>query len=441
MPGRWRLWPFLVPIVVVLTSLPVGSASAASPETPRGGTVYVLNALAGTTARIIVDGRVVRESAVPKSVAGPVALAAGRHVVELWSRDSSVVAAQFTVACGDSLDVVAHEAADPASAPRVTVFRNDLASVGPGKARLVISHVAAAGPADVLIDGRPYFRHVANAESLSVVVPDGSYTLSMVATNDRRGEVLASTPLSVAAGTLARLFAFGDPGEGTADIIVQVLPVPIVGSMPPTLVRTGDGGQAAAMAVPVAPAGPAVPERISEGVSAGSPFPPTELVLPGGAVAPVLDSGVRPDGSLAVPDDPATVGWWNGGALAGDAFGSVVIAGHVDSARFGVGVMARLRLLDRGEVVELRAPGRRLLYRVTAARSLPQSELAVRGDAFRQDLPPRLVLITCGGTFDRRHHRYEDNLVVTAEPVGTVPALRGDCAGSYCAGDVPRPSS
>jgi hypothetical protein len=36
---------------------------------------------------------------------------------------------------------------------------------------------------------------------------------------------------------------------------------------------------------------------------------------------------------------------------------------------------------------------------------------------FARDGAPQLVLITCGGTFDRTIRSYEDNVVVTAEPV------------------------
>jgi hypothetical protein len=156
---------------------------------------------------------------------------------------------------------------------------------------------------------------------------------------------------------------------------------------------------------------------LARGTQAGDPFRPAELILPGGAGAPVMSAGLHPDGSLVIPEDPAVVGWWNGGALAGDAFGSIVIAGHVDSARYGLGVMAQLRTLKSGQVVELRSGARRLSYRVTARTSVPQAELAARTDAFRQDTPPRLVLITCGGAFDPVRHRYQDNLIIYARPI------------------------
>lgn len=168
--------------------------------------------------------------------------------------------------------------------------------------------------------------------------------------------------------------------------------------------------------------GAAVPSaKLARATVAGSPFRPAQLVLPGGADAMVRSSGVHADGSLVIPEDPAVVGWWNGGALAGDAFGSVVIAGHVDSAQYGLGVMAQLRTLRTGQVVELRAGSRRQKYRVASRRSLPQAELAARTDTFRQDIPPRLVLITCGGAFDPVRHRYQDNLIIVAQPVTSSP--------------------
>jgi hypothetical protein len=37
-------------------------------------------------------------------------------------------------------------------------------------------------------------------------------------------------------------------------------------------------------------------------------------------------------------------------------------------------------------------------------------------DLVRADGPPQLVLVTCGGEFDRRTGNYADNVIVTAAP-------------------------
>jgi hypothetical protein len=239
--GRWVVCAVLV-LLGGVTAV-VGQASAASAI--RTGRVFVVNALAGVTAQLSVDGSVVRSSVAAKSVVGPLQLPPGQHVLELRSGPTVVARARFLVTGGDSLDLVAHRPADTAKSPLITVFRNDLSAVGPGKTRLVVSHVAVAEPADLRLDGRSYFRNVANAESLSVVVPARSYTLDVVPTAAPGRTILAPVRISLSAGTLTRFFVFGNPDDGTADAVVQVLPVPVIGAGPPSSVHTGDGGQAA----------------------------------------------------------------------------------------------------------------------------------------------------------------------------------------------------
>ncbi len=146
-------------------------------------------------------------------------------------------------------------------------------------------------------------------------------------------------------------------------------------------------------------------------------FVPTEVVLPGGAHAPVLPAGTV-NGQLQVPSGAQRVGWWDGGAEAGDPFGSIVLAGHVDTKTEGLGFFARLRKAQPGEYVVLRAAGRSATYRIVSKVSVPKDALATRSGAFEQTGDHRLVLITCTGAYDAKNGGYEENLVVTATAVG-----------------------
>jgi hypothetical protein len=146
-------------------------------------------------------------------------------------------------------------------------------------------------------------------------------------------------------------------------------------------------------------------------------FAPSAILLPDGTGAPVVPVGLHPDGALVVPEDVRTVGWWTGGSKVGERFGSVVVAGHVDSSTGGVGVFAELKRLVPGQVVELSADGSRVRYRIVSATRVPQARLSEDAGIFRVDGEPQLVLITCGGAFDRVRHRYEENLVVRATPL------------------------
>ena len=219
----------------------VGIGAAAAATT---GQVYVVHGIVASTVSIVIDGSVVQAAVAPKSVVGPLTLAAGKHVIELRAGAVSLASAQFSVTAGDSLDVVAHRASDQAMTPVITVFRNDLSAVGPGKTRLVVSHVAVAPPADIRVDGKPFFRNVANGESLSLVVPAKTYSVDVVPTAGG-SPILAPVRVGLKAGFLTRVFAIGSVADSSTDAIVQNLPVPVVGAGAPRSVHTGDGGQAA----------------------------------------------------------------------------------------------------------------------------------------------------------------------------------------------------
>jgi len=146
-------------------------------------------------------------------------------------------------------------------------------------------------------------------------------------------------------------------------------------------------------------------------------FIPTQVVLPGGAHAPVLPASTVA-GQLQVPEGAHRVGWWDGGAEAGDPFGSVVLAGHVDTKTEGIGFFSRLKRIRAGETVVLHGAGHTASYRVGSIVSVPKNALATKSGAFAQMVGHRLVLITCTGAYDASRGGYEDNLVVTATAVG-----------------------
>jgi sortase family protein len=145
-------------------------------------------------------------------------------------------------------------------------------------------------------------------------------------------------------------------------------------------------------------------------------FVPTSIRLPSGRVAPIQPATVTAHGALDVPANPDRVGWWTGGARAGEPFGSIVLAGHVDSQVYGVGVLVELRDLRAGQELKL-ADGRHgQIYRVESVRAVAKAELSADSELFEQAPRHRLVMITCGGPFDRKAHSYRDNVVIVAKP-------------------------
>jgi hypothetical protein len=134
-----------------------------------------------------------------------------------------------------------------------------------------------------------------------------------------------------------------------------------------------------------------------------------------------IDAGVVPvgidleTGALGLPSKLERVGWWRDGSGPGAPRGSILIAGHVDSAEGGIGAFFALRRARAGDVVELDGtPGRTRSFRVATVRAYPKQKLPV--SLFSRKGPARLVLVTCGGPFDRATGHYPYNVVVTAVP-------------------------
>jgi len=245
--------------------------------------------------------------------------------------------------------------------------------------------------------GRPRARGVGTAVAAAAATGATTAALAVVvllagcrsdAVGDRPG---AATAPRAAASTAA-------VGAGPSELV----PAPVRPATAPSLVAVPSG----------------LPQvAVGRDRSGAAPFVPLEVVLPSGRSAPVLAADTGADGTLAVPPDPAQVGWWTGGARAGDPYGSLVLAGHVDSRRYGVGVLAELASARPGGLVRLASGSAVRSYRITSVRRVPKASLAADGDIFARRGPARLVLLTCGGAFDARTHSYADNVVVLASPL------------------------
>ena len=131
------------------------------------------------------------------------------------------------------------------------------------------------------------------------------------------------------------------------------------------------------------------------------------------AIVPV---GLEPDGTMAIPRDVATIGWYARGVVPGEP-GSAVVTGHVDSRSQGPGAFFGLSTLDVDDrVVLTSADGIDQEWRVVARERRERADIP-HELVYARSGPPRLVLITCGGAFDRTARSYAENVIVYAEPV------------------------
>ena len=121
--------------------------------------------------------------------------------------------------------------------------------------------------------------------------------------------------------------------------------------------------------------------------------------------------------TLAPPQDPRRVGWWLASAPPGSGNGTTVIVGHIDSATTGPGALFHLDQVRAGQMIELTGTRNTVTYRAVSLQFYPKTT-GLPAALFASSGPSRLVIISCGGTFDAAKRSYRDNVVVTAVPIG-----------------------
>ena len=133
--------------------------------------------------------------------------------------------------------------------------------------------------------------------------------------------------------------------------------------------------------------------------------------------APILPLGVvRETGQMEVPENVDEVGWYRYGPAPGWP-GSAVLAAHVDMAGEGPGVFFYLDRLRTGDRITVDFDdGTTSAFLVSHAERVPKGELNF-DSIFSPVGQPLLRLVTCGGGFNRAIRSYDDNIVITAQPL------------------------
>jgi sortase (surface protein transpeptidase) len=213
----------------------------------------------------------------------------------------------------------------------------------------------------------------------------------------RPAAALAVLGLALAVGA-PTTWALTRPEAAAGAPVAEVLAPPPVPSSEP----------AVRPAVPTRPAAPAPSEQ--------SPAP-VRLAVPALGVDTAVDAvGVEADGRMILPADVDRVGWYRfGPGLSADQ-GSIVIAGHVDSAEQGKGAFFRLGSMRPGDRITLTGASGSKQFKVVGRERYAKTKIPL-DKYFARDGALRLTLITCGGPFDSKTGHYRDNVVVTATPV------------------------
>ncbi|MCM4077938.1 class F sortase [Paractinoplanes hotanensis] len=170
------------------------------------------------------------------------------------------------------------------------------------------------------------------------------------------------------------------------------------------------------------PASSPPPAAADVAIQDGAPPKSTAADVPARLRIPALDLDATVDavgidaatGEFAVPPSVDRVGWYRYGPGFSAKAGSIVVAGHVDSAAEGKGAFFRLGALEAGDSVALTGPGGKERVFEVIARERYRKTAIPLDKYFARDGTARLTLITCGGPFDPKTRHYRDNVVITA---------------------------
>jgi sortase (surface protein transpeptidase) len=166
-----------------------------------------------------------------------------------------------------------------------------------------------------------------------------------------------------------------------------------------------------------APVGPADATRVATATELPESRP-VRLRIPAiGVDTTTMDLGLHSDGTLEVPPDGTSAGWYTGSPTPGE-LGPSVLAAHVDW-KGERGVFSDLGQVESGdEVTVYREDGRVARFSVVRVEQYSKDGFPT-GDVYGDVGSPQLRLITCGGDFDDEARSYRDNVVVYAELTGS----------------------
>ena len=214
---------------------------AATTVAPAAGAVTVVQALPGREVSVSIDGRQVAEGASVGDLLGPFDLAAGTHEIS-FSGDGVSVDTSLDVSADASSDVVLHLPAEVGGDPVVHSYRAPTRPIGPDKARVLLAHTATVAPADVEVDQQTVFTNIANGEFADADVPAGSIEVALLPSGTDGDPILGPLDVSLEAGTLSMIYAYGNPRDGSMNVIAHVSDLASDGSVRPSRIDTGSAG-------------------------------------------------------------------------------------------------------------------------------------------------------------------------------------------------------
>ncbi len=190
--------------------------------------VSVLHAVPNTPVDVYLDHTRILNDFQPGSLAGPLKVSAGKHLVSITAASAKNDAApvigpvRLTFDAHGDYTIVAHLTSS--GAPTATLYRNDVSSTKHGDGRVIVRHDAAAPAVDVLVNGSAVVHHLSNPHQAALVVKSGTYSVAVALAGTTK-PVIGPVSLAVWKGYDTIVYAWGSAAKGDLAVAVQHIPL------------------------------------------------------------------------------------------------------------------------------------------------------------------------------------------------------------------------
>jgi hypothetical protein len=214
-------------LVAVLLLVPVGAFAAGAAPAGKSN-LSVVHGVPGAIVDVYVDGALTIDNFTYETVAGPLAVDSGSHMVQVMADgetpavDTPLLGGTVELPPGGDVTAVAH--LDEAGGLALSVFTNDTSLTKSGQGRVVVRHTAKAPAVDVLAAGEVLMATLANGEERQADLPSATYpvTLNAAGTSTQAFPATGAVDLAIPSNTSVIVYAIGDLA-GDFTVVTQAI--------------------------------------------------------------------------------------------------------------------------------------------------------------------------------------------------------------------------
>ncbi len=215
-------------IVAVAGLMLVGVAPLVGGPSPAGAAptrVHLIQGVPDTSLDVAIGGRPAVRGLGFRGTYDLSALGARLETVTVTRAGTGEVllaAGDVELPAGENVTVVLHLKID--GSVGLASFSNDVGPLPAGQSRLIVRHLAAAPPVDVVAAGEAVFENLANGGEAQADLPAGTVSASLVPAGSAGPAILGPAEVTLEAGAAVIVYGLGSIERNTMAVATESIP-------------------------------------------------------------------------------------------------------------------------------------------------------------------------------------------------------------------------